>query len=66
LFSFLQAAGGVPTEDMYRTFNMGIGLIVACAPANEARVLDLLRAAGEPGAVVIGEMVPGEREVRYD
>jgi phosphoribosylformylglycinamidine cyclo-ligase len=66
LFSFLQAAGGVPTEDMYRTFNMGIGLIVACAPQDASRVLQLLRAPGEPEPAVIGEMVKGEREVRYD
>ena len=66
LFSFLQSAGRVPVEDMYRTFNMGIGLIIACDPATEARVLDLLRVAGEDRAAVIGEMVPGERHVRYD
>jgi len=65
LFTFLGAAGRVPIDDMYRTFNMGIGLIVACAPADEARVLERLRAAGEPGAAVIGEMVKGERKVRY-
>jgi phosphoribosylformylglycinamidine cyclo-ligase len=66
LFAFLQAAGGVPPDDMYRTFNMGIGLVVACAAEDEGRVLQRLAAAGEPGARVIGEMVEGEREVRYE
>ena len=32
LFQWLQRTGGVPDADMLRTFNMGIGLIVACAP----------------------------------
>jgi phosphoribosylformylglycinamidine cyclo-ligase len=66
LFRFLWDAGRVPEGDMYRTFNMGIGLIIACAPGDEARVLARLRDAGEPGALVIGEMVKGEREVRYE
>ena len=65
LFRFLEAAGGVPADDMYRTFNMGIGLIVACAPADEAAVLQRLRSAGETRAAVIGEMVTGDRRVRY-
>jgi phosphoribosylformylglycinamidine cyclo-ligase len=65
LFRFLRRAGDVPVEDMYRTFNMGIGLIVACAREDEGTVLSALSAAGEPGARVIGEMVPGERAVRY-
>ncbi len=65
LFGFLEAAGGVPADDMYRTFNMGIGLIVACAPSDEAAVLRCLRGAGETGAAVIGEMVRGDRRVHY-
>jgi phosphoribosylformylglycinamidine cyclo-ligase len=65
LFRFLWNAGRVPEDDMYRTFNMGIGLIVGCAPSDESLVLGRLREAGETGAAVIGEMVPGERRVTY-
>ena len=36
----------VPVDDMYRSFNMGIGLIVACRPADAARVMATLRALG--------------------
>jgi phosphoribosylformylglycinamidine cyclo-ligase len=65
LFRFLEAAGQVPDADMYRTFNMGIGLIIACAAADADRVLRKLRLSGEAGARVIGEMVRGERRVAY-
>lgn len=65
VFRFLQSRGEVPDEDMYRTFNMGIGLIVACAASDRTRVLEMLREAGEPGALVVGEMIPGERKVHY-
>ena len=65
LFRFLGEAGQVPVEDLYRTFNMGIGLVVVCRPGTVDRVLALLKAAGEDGARVIGEMVPGSKDVRY-
>ena len=65
LFRWLQAAGGVPDDDMLRTFNMGIGLIVVCAARDEARLLSLLRSAGEPAALRIGEIVPGRPGVAY-
>jgi phosphoribosylformylglycinamidine cyclo-ligase len=65
LFRFLGDAGGVPEEDMYRTFNMGIGLIVACRRSEQERLLGLLRGMGETGATVIGEMAKGERKVIY-
>ena len=54
VFQWLQRTGNVPEADMLRTFNMGIGLIVVCAPEREQEVLDALAAAGEPGAVCLG------------
>lgn len=65
IFRWLQHAGGVPQDDMLRTFNMGIGLILVVAPAEAGAVLRALADAGEPGAVRIGEIVPGHGEVRY-
>ncbi len=64
LFRFLWEAGRVPAEDMYRSFNMGIGLIVACRPADADRVVAMLASQGEDPRV-IGEMVAGERTVTY-
>ncbi len=64
LFTFLERAGEVPIEDMYRTFNMGIGMIVACAPENVDRVRATLSQSGEQ-SWVIGELIPGDRRVVY-
>lgn len=65
LFRFLEAAGQVPADEMYRAFNMGIGMIVACAPGDGDGVLAALAKAGETKARVIGRMVEGERKVIY-
>lgn len=65
VFTFLQQAGAVPVDDMYRTFNMGIGLIAACRPQDVDDVLAGLAEAGEAGARVIGEIVAGEPSVAY-
>jgi phosphoribosylformylglycinamidine cyclo-ligase len=65
LFSFLQEAGGVPEAEMFRTFNMGIGMIVACESRYSAEVLAMVREAGAPGAQVIGGLVSGDSIVTY-
>jgi phosphoribosylformylglycinamidine cyclo-ligase len=65
IFDLLQRLGGVPDEDMYRTFNMGIGLVVVCRPGDAERVLDTTRRAGEPNPFRIGRIVSGHRTVTY-
>ena len=65
IFEWLRRTGGVPDEDMLRTFNMGIGLIVACEAEDADPLVDDLAAAGEPGAIRIGRVVAGERRVEY-
>jgi phosphoribosylaminoimidazole (AIR) synthetase len=47
VFEWLQSAGGVAASEMFRTFNMGVGLVLACAPANADALMARLRAAGE-------------------
>ena len=64
LFQWLQRSGEVPYQDMMRTFNMGIGLILVCAPAVADAVLEDLRSRHE-SPVVIGEIVQGDRAVAY-
>ena len=65
IFRFLSEKGGVPEAEMYRTFNMGIGLVLVCAGADAPVVLDQLRDAGEPSARVIGRVIEGDKSVRY-
>ncbi len=57
VFQWLQEAGGVETDEMHRTFNMGIGMILAVSPADAASVMADLKAAGEDPRVV-GELAP--------
>jgi phosphoribosylformylglycinamidine cyclo-ligase len=65
IFQWLQRTGRVPDADMLRTFNMGIGLIVACAREHEARLIERLRSAGESAAIRIGEIRAGGEGVAY-
>ena len=66
LFQWLQHAGGVPESDMLRTFNMGVGLIIACAADAAEGVKRALADAGEHGARIIGEIRAGGDGVRYE
>ena len=47
VFDLLQKLGDVDEHEMRRTFNIGVGLVVAVAPADAERVADAMRAAGE-------------------
>ena len=61
IFSFLARHGRIAREEMFRTFNMGLGLLLIAAPEAEARIHNLLGAAGEEvyraGLVIEGEGV---------
>jgi phosphoribosylformylglycinamidine cyclo-ligase len=65
LFQFLQREGGVPTDDMYRTFNMGVGLVLFVDARHVEDIVTQLRAAGEHGAGPVGRVVVGHHDVRY-
>jgi phosphoribosylformylglycinamidine cyclo-ligase len=65
LFQLLQERGQIPRDEMFRAFNMGIGLVLVCAPAETERVINTLARNGEPRAVRIGFVVSGSREVIY-
>jgi phosphoribosylformylglycinamidine cyclo-ligase len=60
IFSWLQRSGSIPDEDMLRTFNMGIGLIIVTGRDHAEPLIDELAARGGHKACVIGEVVPGE------
>ncbi len=62
LFRLIREAGRVPEEDMRRTFNLGVGMILAVAPEKAGAVLEKLVPHG-PGWV-IGRCIPG-RGVRF-
>ncbi len=61
-FAVLAEAGGIDSDEMFRAFNMGIGMVVICAPAAVGRVLDSARAAGVD-AWQLGQIVRGEGRI---
>jgi len=52
LFLLIQRTGNIDDDEMYRVFNMGIGMILICDPADSARLIKKL-----PDSKVIGEIV---------
>ena len=65
IFRYLQHRGGVPIEDMYRTFNMGVGMVVVCGQNSVDALLARCARAGETGCAVMGEVTAGRRTVTY-
>jgi phosphoribosylformylglycinamidine cyclo-ligase len=59
LFRLIQQRGGISRDEMYRVFNMGIGMVALVAPDQVRSVQELI---GEE-TFVIGELVPGDRRV---
>lgn len=64
LFRVLQARGAIAVDEMFRAFNMGVGMILVCAAAHQEKVRQLLTDAGER-PIDLGRIVVGERDVRY-
>jgi len=64
VFEHLQKIGNVPQDEMLRTFNMGIGMILV-VPANKfKKVQGILDRCSEKG-YIIGRIVKGEKRVTY-
>ncbi len=62
LFRQLAAAGAVAPDEMFRAFNMGVGMVVLCDPAVADRVVAAGQGAGIP-AWVLGTVRPGSGTV---
>lgn len=58
LFRMIQKGGGVSVEEMYRTFNMGIGMVLVVSPGDLHDVEHSLERRGET-SFVIGSVVAG-------
>ena len=58
IFDLIQRVGGISEHDMFNTFNMGVGMLVAVDKNDVDKALEVLKANGED-AVIIGEVVEG-------
>jgi phosphoribosylformylglycinamidine cyclo-ligase len=59
VFTLMQKMGNIDDAEMYRVFNMGIGMAVICAPENVKKLTKAL-----PGSSVIGEVVKQKGNAR--
>jgi len=59
IFRLIQERGNVAEDEMYRTFNMGLGMIVVCAPEDVEAVRSQV-----PEALVVGEVIARKGEQR--
>jgi len=64
-FRVLEEAGAVSRLEMYRAFNMGVGMVVIAAPDQASHVLQQAARSGI-AAWEMGRLVPGTGKVRFD
>lgn len=62
VYSFLERVSGLEVNDLYNTFNMGIGMMLVVSQEEAAKVVEALESIGEE-ATIIGEIVKGNKEV---
>ena len=62
IFDLIQKAGNIPERDMFNTFNMGTGLVLAVAPEQADEAVRILNASGEE-ALILGEVAEGDEGV---
>ena len=65
IFELLRRLGRVPENDYRRTFNLGIGMVVAVGRAHAAKAERILSKAGE-SCVKLGSVVTRKRGPRVD
>ena len=59
IFKLVQEKGAIEEAEMYRVFNMGVGMTIVCSPQQVAKIVSIL-----PQAKVIGEIIKREDEER--
>ncbi|HEY9480229.1 MAG TPA: phosphoribosylformylglycinamidine cyclo-ligase [Gemmatimonadaceae bacterium] len=62
VFQVLQRAGQVSRDEMYRAFNMGVGMVVICASEDAQEIIESSLSVGTP-AWIMGDVRSGSGEV---
>ena len=63
IFDWLQTHGNIEDSEMYRTFNCGVGMVLALDAADAEQALKLLEKSGET-AFIIGHIEPHDEGQR--
>ncbi len=64
IFQLMQQLGNVPEPEMYRTFNMGVGMVIISAPRDREFIQSQLKLLGET-CYEIGHVTSGSPEVKF-
>jgi len=64
IFNLIQKLGKVKEAEMFKTFNMGIGMVIVVKEADSQAVVKKIRRLGE-GALIIGQVEKGKGELEY-
>jgi phosphoribosylformylglycinamidine cyclo-ligase len=62
IFDWLQEQGNIQQQEMYRTFNCGLGMVICVPSAQASRAIEFLQQHGEE-AWLVGQVIEGEGEV---
>ncbi|WP_295744989.1 phosphoribosylformylglycinamidine cyclo-ligase [uncultured Oscillibacter sp.] len=65
IFDLIAKRGNISERDMYNTFNMGLGMVLAVPREQADKALAILRGAGEPDAAEVGGVCPGDAGVAF-
>ena len=65
IFHMLSVDGDIEEQMMYKTYNMGIGMMIAVAPEDVNKAMELIKLAGET-PYVVGEIVEGEKGITLE
>jgi len=64
VFSYLQKKGNIPEGEMYRVFNMGLGMVLIVSPKVGTEIVKELSLRGEK-CWLVGEIAKGKKEVEF-
>ncbi len=62
IFSFMQKLGSIEEKEMFRTFNMGIGMVMICTENEKETIISHIEESGER-CFEIGRVIEGNKEV---
>ena len=64
IFQLIQSLGSVSDAEMFKTFNMGIGMVLVVGKSDSEKIMKKLKSLGET-AYVIGSVGKGRGSVEY-
>ena len=63
IFSYMQKIGNISKEEMYRAFNMGIGLILIIPKEEQIKVIEILKKYPDYSIFEVGKIISGNKKV---